>query len=474
MFVIKREWKINFFHSIFEVILHMPQNNDTICALATPNAIGAIAIIRVSGTDAKQKTELFFSKKLSEKASHTVHFGLFKSQKGETIDEVLISVFDSGKSFTGEESVEISCHASPYIQQQILENLVSADCRLAEPGEFTKRAFMNGKLDLSQAEAVADLIASQSKQAHQIALRQLRGNFSHELHDLREKLIHFASLIELELDFAEEDVEFADRTQLKALVAEVLQIVKRLAQSFALGNALKNGVPVAIVGAPNTGKSTLLNQLLGEDRAIVSNIAGTTRDVIEETLNIDGILFRLIDTAGIRETTETIEALGIKRSQQKIEQASIVLCMADASNPENVAQVQSWQKELIKLHPDKEVLLVLNKVDINSIEIENSIAISAKIGLGIDQLKSKLVELIIGTFDLQNETIVANARHHEALLKTASALEKAQYDLDNGTTGDFIAMDIREAMRQLGNITGEIQIDKDLLGNIFSKFCIGK
>lgn len=452
----------------------MSQNNDTICALATPNAIGAIAIIRVSGTDAKRKTEQFFSKKLSDKASHTVHFGIFKSRAGETIDEVLISVFDTGKSFTGEESVEISCHASPYIQQQIIQTLVSADCRLAEPGEFTKRAFMNGKLDLSQAEAVADLIASQSKQAHQIALRQLRGNFSHELHDLREKLIHFASLIELELDFAEEDVEFADRTQLKALVAEVLQIVKRLAQSFALGNALKNGVPVAIVGAPNTGKSTLLNQLLGEDRAIVSNIAGTTRDVIEETLNIDGILFRLIDTAGIRETTETIEALGIERSQQKIEQASIVLCMADASNPENVSEVQAWQTDLMQLHPDKQVLLVLNKVDINSIEIENSIAISAKKGLGIDRLKSKLVELIIGTFDLQNETIVANARHHEALLKTANALEKAQYDLDNGTTGDFIAMDIREAMRQLGNITGEIQIDKDLLGNIFSKFCIGK
>jgi tRNA modification GTPase len=469
-------FEVNFLVSevLFEVILCMPQNNDTICALATPNAIGAIAIIRVSGSDAKQKTERFFSKKLSDKASHSVHFGLFKTAAGETIDEVLISVFDTGKSFTGEESVEISCHASPYIQQQILATLVSCDCRLAEPGEFTKRAFMNGKLDLSQAEAVADLIASQSKQAHQIALRQLRGNFSHELHDLREKLIHFASLIELELDFAEEDVEFADRTQLKALVAEVLQIVKRLAQSFALGNALKNGVPVAIVGAPNTGKSTLLNQLLGEDRAIVSNIAGTTRDVIEETLNIDGILFRLIDTAGIRETTETIEALGIERSQQKIEQASIILCMADASNPENVAQVQAWQTDLMELHPDKQVLLVLNKVDINSIEIENSIAISAKIGLGIDQLKSKLVAQIIGTFDLQNETIVANARHHEALLKTASALEKAQYDLDNGTTGDFIAMDIREAMRQLGNITGEIQIDKDLLGNIFSKFCIGK
>ena len=452
----------------------MSFNNETICALATPNAIGAIAIVRVSGQNAKEIVSDYFSKNLLDKASHTTHFGLFKNELGETIDEVLATVFDTGKSFTGEESVEISCHGSPYIQQQIIQTLTQKNCRLAEPGEFTKRAFMNGKLDLSQAEAVADLIASQSKQAHQIALRQLRGNFSHELKDLREKLIHFASLIELELDFAEEDVEFADRTQLKELVAEVLRIVNRLAQSFALGNALKNGVPVAIVGAPNTGKSTLLNQLLGEDRAIVSNIAGTTRDVIEETLNIDGILFRLIDTAGIRETTETIEALGIERSQQKIEQASIVLCMADANNSENLSEVQSWQKMLQEKYPEKSILLIVNKVDLNEIQLPESIAISAKNGTGIETLKSKLVELIVGSFDLQNETIVANARHHEALLKTAKALEKAQYDLDHGTTGDFIAMDIREAMRQLGNITGEIQIDKDILGNIFERFCIGK
>jgi len=452
----------------------MSYNNETICALATPNAIGAIAIIRISGSQAKAITELFFSKSLVDKPTHTTHFGLFKNTQGDTIDEVLVTVFDTGKSFTGEQSTEISCHGSPYIQQQIIQTLTSSDCRLAEPGEFTKRAFMNGKLDLSQAEAVADLIASQSKQAHQIALRQLRGNFSHELKDLRERLIHFASLIELELDFAEEDVEFADRTQLKNLVKEVLQIVCRLAQSFALGNALKNGVPVAIVGAPNTGKSTLLNQLLGEDRAIVSNIAGTTRDVIEETLNIEGILFRLIDTAGIRETTETIEALGIERSQQKIEQASIVLCMADASNAENLQEAQSWKNTLRTQFPDKHILLVINKVDINAVYLENSIGISAKNGLGIDALKSKLVALIIGSFDLQNETIVANARHHEALVKTSEALEKAQFGLENGITGDFIAMDIRQAMRQLGNITGAIDIDKDLLGNIFSKFCIGK
>lgn len=452
----------------------MFQTDDTICALATPNGIGAIALIRISGPKSLVLTEQFFSKPLQDKASHTSHFGLFSAPDKTLIDEVLVCLFSEGKSFTGEESVEISCHASPYIQQQILQALCAAGCRLAEPGEFTRRAFLNGKLDLSQAEAIADLIASQSRQAHLVALRQLRGNFSTELKDLREKLIHFASLIELELDFSEEDVEFADRSALKKLISEVLEIIKRLAKSFDLGNALKNGVPVALVGAPNTGKSTLLNQLLGEERAIVSNIPGTTRDVIEETLNIDGILFRLIDTAGIRETTETIEALGIERSQQKIEQASIVLCMADASNEENVLQVQAWQNDLIKLHPDKHVLLVLNKIDIKPITLENSILVSAKKGIGIDTLKRKLVALIVGTFDFQNETIVANARHHEALLKTAVALEKAQFDLDNGTSGDFIAMDIREAMRQLGNITGVIDIDKDLLGNIFSKFCIGK
>ena len=452
----------------------MSLNNDTICALATASGLGAIAIIRVSGAGSKALVSKNFSKELTGKISHTLHFGLFSDLEKKAIDEVLISVFDEGKSYTGEESVEISCHASPFIQQQIIQTLVSAGCRLAEPGEFSMRAFMNGNLDLSQAEAVADLIASQSKQAHHIALRQLRGNFSHELSDLRTKLIHFAALIELELDFAEEDVEFADRSQLKALVAEVLQIVKRLAQSFALGNALKNGVPVAIVGAPNTGKSTLLNQLLGEDRAIVSAIAGTTRDVIEETLNIEGILFRLIDTAGIRETTETIEALGIERSQKKIEQAGIILCLADASNAENVREVQAWQQELIQVHPDKHVLLVLNKIDIKNLELENSIAISAKNGLGMEVLKNTLVALIVGNFDLQNETVVANSRHHEALIKTAEALDKVQLDLDKGTSGDFIAMDIREAMRQLGNITGAIEIDKDLLGTIFSTFCIGK
>jgi tRNA modification GTPase len=451
----------------------MFQTNDTICALATPNGIGAIALIRISGTKSLVLTEQFFSKPLQDKASHTSHFGLFSAPDKTLIDEVLVSIFREGKSFTGEESVEISCHASPYIQQQILQALCAAGCRLAEPGEFTRRAFLNGKLDLSQAEAIADLIASQSRQAHLVALRQLRGNFSSELKDLREKLIHFASLIELELDFSEEDVEFADRSALKTLISEVLEIIKRLAKSFDLGNALKNGVPVALVGAPNTGKSTLLNQLLGEERAIVSNIPGTTRDVIEETLNIDGILFRLIDTAGIRETEETIEAMGIARSQQKIEQASIVLCLADANDTSSLFDTTIWVAKLKTQFPEKHILLLVNKADLNPKLNPEGLCISAKTGTGIEELKNSLVSLVVSNFDLQNETIVSSARHYEALLKTSETLEKAQIGLEDSTSADFIAMDIRQAMYHLGTITGDISTD-DLLGNIFSKFCIGK
>jgi tRNA modification GTPase len=345
---------------------------------------------------------------------------------------------------------------------------------MAEPGEFTQRAFLNGRMDLSQAEAVADLIASQSKNAHEIALKQLRGTFSSELQELREKLIHFASLIELELDFAEEDVEFADRTALNNMVAEVLHMVRRLASSFQLGNAIKNGVPVAIVGAPNTGKSTLLNQLLGEERAIVSSIAGTTRDVIEETLNIDGILFRLIDTAGIRETTETIEAMGIERSQQKIQQANIVLCLADASDSENLDETEAWVKDLRETHPEKHILLLTNKIDLDTSRVTDSLQISALTGAGITELKEQLVSCVLGDFNIQEETIVSNARHFESLQNTDEALSKAQEGLHIGTTGDFIAMDIRTAMRHLGNITGHIDVDTDILGSIFSKFCIGK
>jgi tRNA modification GTPase len=451
----------------------MNAKTETICAIATGNGIGAIAIVRISGPDSKAILIKCFSKDLSSVKSHTLHFGTISDNDGIQVDEVLISYFAEGKSFTGEESIEISCHGSPYVQQQILRVLQYHGCRMAEPGEFTQRAFINGKLDLSQAEAVADLIAAQSKKAHQIALSQLKGNLSSDLKVLREELIAFASLIELELDFSEEDVEFADRTQLKALVGKVLNTIGKLGASFALGNALKNGVPVAIVGAPNTGKSTLLNQLLGEDRAIVSDEAGTTRDVIEETLNIDGILFRLIDTAGIRETNQYIESMGIERSQQKIKEASIVLCLADATDKSNLSETQSWSRELSETHPDKKVLFIVNKSDLSKQVLKGSITISAKEGIGLDVLHSEMVSAVVGTLDLENDTIIANARHHEALLKTSEALEKAANGLEDGTTGDFVAMDIRQAMFHLGSITGDISTD-DLLGSIFSKFCIGK
>ncbi len=454
----------------------MFNDKETICALATPNGIGAIGVIRVSGSKAKEFVAKGFSKSLDNLVSHTSHFGVFKNSNVEPIDEVLLTYFENGKSFTGEESIEIGCHGSPYIQQQIIKALIQYGCRLAEPGEFTFRSYFNGKMDLSQAEAVADLIASQSKVAHDIALKQLRGGFSNELKDLREKLIHFASLVELELDFAEEDVEFADRTELKNLVSDVLHYINKLAQSFELGNAIKEGVPVAIVGAPNTGKSTLLNQLLGEDRAIVSEIAGTTRDVIEETLNIEGILFRLIDTAGIREEAEAIEALGIARSKEKIKLAKVVLCMADASDSKSIGEVEQWVNDLQEEYPDKKILMLANKLDVAktpSASESNYLYISAKDGLGIEELKTKLVDLLTGSFDLANDTIVSNARHYDALIRTAEYLDKARYDLDNNISADFVAMDIRQAMYYLGTITGDISTD-DLLGNIFSKFCIGK
>ena len=458
---------------------HFGHNNDTICALSTANGMGAIAVIRVSGSHALEIVSAIFSKDLSEVVSHTAHFGRIRNGE-EIIDEVLLTVLHGGKSFTGEPTVEIACHGSTYIQQQILQLLIAQGCRTAQPGEFTMRAFMNGKMDLSQAEAVADLISSQSKRAHQVAMNQLRGSFSNELRDLREKLIHFASLVELELDFAEEDVEFADRTELKALVKEVLTYIQKLIRSFDLGNALKNGVPVAIVGAPNTGKSTLLNQLLGEERAIVSDIAGTTRDVIEETLNIDGILFRLIDTAGIREglsdsDSDKIEAIGIERSKQKIQQAQLVLVLADATR-DDVQEVAHWAGEIQANNPDKHVLLVLNKTDVQQITLtENvpSLSLSALTGAGISELSTWMVAQITQGVDIQQEVIVTNARHVEELQKTAVALQAASEGLENGTTGDFIAMDIRQGMYHLGNITGDISTD-DLLGNIFSKFCIGK
>ena len=452
----------------------MQNTADIICAIATPNGTGAIAVIRASGKGSIELVDQLFSGNLTEAQSHTLHFGTLKNERNELIDEVLISVFHEGKSFTGEESVEISCHASPFIQKEILSAIYKNGARVANAGEFTMRAFMNGKLDLSQAEAVSDLIASESKASHNIALKQLRGGFSNKLKELREKLIHFASMVELELDFAEEDVEFADRTELKNLVDEVIAYITTLANSFELGNAIKKGVPVAIVGAPNTGKSTLLNNLLGEDRAIVSNIAGTTRDVIEETINIEGVLFRLIDTAGIRDNAEEIEALGIQRSKEKIVQSSVVLCMSDLSVENDLARVKSWAEEIRNEFPDKKVLIIGNKMDLSKDEAsEGVLVISAKEGSNIGALKKRIVELVIGDRDLNQDIIVNNSRHYEALLRTRDALTKAQNGLVIGVTGDFVAMDIRQAMFHLGSITGDISTD-DLLGNIFSKFCIGK
>ena len=471
-------------------MINVGQNNDTICALSTANGVGAIGLIRISGNEALSIVSKISSKNLVGKESHTAHFATIKNKLGEIIDEVLITIFSKGKSFTGEEIAEIGCHGSPFIQQQIIQLLLDNGCRMAEPGEFTMRAFMNGKMDLSQAEAVADLIASQSRNAHNIAMKQMRGGFSNELKDIREKLINFASLIELELDFGEEDVQFADRTQLNKMVNDVLLYIGRLAKSFELGNAIKNGVPVAIVGAPNTGKSTLLNTLLGEDRAIVSNIEGTTRDVIEETLNINGILFRLIDTAGIREGAETIEAMGIERSLDKIKSAQIVLVMSDYSEEGSKAEghasmdtktAAQWVNELQTQYPDKKFLLIGNKADLRNISESVStliststfIAISAKEGKGIDELRSWMETQVLGNFDLANETIVSNVRHFDALTKTEASLQSAKDGLESDVSSDFVAMDIRQAMYQLGSITGDISSD-EILGNIFSKFCIGK
>lgn len=451
----------------------MSEINDTICAVATGNNPGAISVIRVSGKDAKEIVSKNFSRDLRNAESHKSYFGLFL-WKGEPLDEVLITFFQTGKSYTGEETVEIACHGSRYIQEKTLSILVEAGCRLAEPGEFTKRAFINGNLDLSQAEAVADLIASSSKASHDLALRQLRGGLSHILKGLRDKLIHFASLVELELDFSEEDVEFADRKDLIALVQNVLEYLEKTRNSFELGNAIKEGVPVAIVGAPNTGKSTLLNQLLGEERAIVSDIAGTTRDVIEETINFGGMVFRLIDTAGIRESNDTIESIGIERSKQSIEKAKIVITLADASDAKSLMEVDRWVNELKETHKQKHILKVANKKDISIGKISEQFnCISAKSGEGLEQLKEQLISSIEEGYDMQNDIILTNLRHKEAIDKTIDSLSAAHNGLISDVSGDFVAMDIRQAMFYLGSITGEISTD-DLLGNIFANFCIGK
>jgi tRNA modification GTPase len=451
---------------------------DTIVAPATPAGIGAIAVIRVSGKNAVHLVNGVFSgKDLSKQASHTIHFGTIRDEKGGIIDEVLVSVFHEPRSFTKENLVEISCHGSPYIVEQILQLLVRKGARMAEAGEFTKRAFLNGRFDLAQAEAVADLIASDSQAAHQIAINQMRGGFSKKIKELRQELIRFAALVELELDFAEEDVEFANRQQLKQFLQNVLAYINELLASFQFGNVLKNGIPTVIVGKPNAGKSTLLNALLNEEKAIVSDIAGTTRDSIEDEIVLEGIRFRFIDTAGLRETQDQIEAIGVERAKKKMQEASLVLYIFDATATQE-AEIQKIVAELQELA--KPYFLIFNKIDKlaeNQLEIyqkqANSICLSAKERIGIDLLQNALLSVIKDRKVKTGDVVINNLRHFEALSLTKKSLEKVLEDIDTAITTDLLAMDIREAISHLGSIVGEVT-NEDLLDYIFSKFCIGK
>ncbi len=465
--------------------MHLPNQADTICALATAPGLGAIAVIRVSGPDTFKIIETVFktkkgkSKDFSSIKSHTLHFGDIVLDN-QTLDEVLISVFKNPHSYTGQDTIEISCHGSTYIQQQILQLLQQKGARLAEPGEFTLRAFLNGKLDLSQAEAVADLIASQHASAHLTAMQQLRGGYSHAIQELRSQLLNFASLIELELDFAEEDVEFANREQLANLVHELLKSVRTLRESYATGNALKNGIPVVIAGKPNVGKSTLLNALLNDNKAIVSDIAGTTRDVIEDQLVIDGYRFRFMDTAGLRATGDVIEQLGVERSYEYARKASIIMYLCDplqSSAQEILAEITDLEN---KVGEDKFILTVVNKCDLYDEQklasytiLPNVIFIAAKTQLHLEELKKQLIHGS-GVASRENENqLVSNARHEGALAKAEEALVRVTDGMQNHLTSDLLALDLKDAIYHLGLITGEIYTD-DLLGNIFSKFCIGK
>ena len=459
--------------------------NDTIIALATPSGAGAIAVIRLSGPDAIQMVDSVFksihAKKLSTQKTHTIHLGHI-IDASRPLDEVLVSVFKNPKSYTGEDVIEISCHGSSYIQQEIIQLFVRNGARIANPGEFTLRAFLNAKLDLSQAEAVADLIASDNKASHQIAMQQMRGGFSNEIKALRDELLNFASLIELELDFSEEDVEFADRKQFEDLVARISSVLKHLIDSFSTGNVIKNGIPISIIGAPNVGKSTLLNALLNEDKAIVSAIAGTTRDAIEDELTIEGIKFRFIDTAGIRNTDDTIESIGIKKTFEKITQSQVVLYLLDASkvSPQTVQDFNADIRKIQEHYPDKQLIVVANKMDQadkafieSSFVYPHTLYTSAKSGLGIESLKTKLLEFVNTGALRNNDTIITNSRHYDSLLKALAEVQKVKQGMDAKLSGDLLAIDIRQALYHFGEITGEITSD-DLLGNIFANFCIGK
>lgn len=464
-------------------------SQDTIVALATPSGAGAIAIIRISGKDALTTAASIFEsvsgKDLLKQKTHTIHLGHI-ADGSKVYDQVLLSIFKGPNSYTGENVVEISCHGSTYIQQQIIQLLLRKGCKMAEPGEFTLRAFLNGKLDLSQAEAVADLISSENEASHQIAMQQMRGGFSNEIAKLREELLNFASLIELELDFAEEDVEFADRTQFHDLLNRIEFVLKRLIDSFAVGNVIKNGIPVAIVGEPNVGKSTLLNALLNEERAIVSEIAGTTRDTIEDELVINGIGFRFIDTAGIRETKDVVESIGIKKTFEKIEQAQVVLYLFEslkfrAKSSEYISEIEKIKNQ----YPLKPLVVVINKVDLLSSGEINSIVkalgtlnvkletISAKENTGIEALKNQLLSFVNTGALRNNETIVTNTRHYDSLLKALEEIQKVKFGLTSGISSDLMAIDIRQALYYFGEITGQVTND-ELLGNIFANFCIGK
>jgi tRNA modification GTPase len=456
-----------------------PRWDDTIVALATPPGIGAIGVIRLSGPGAIEITDsLFLSKNLQEQESHTAHVGLLK-ENGQAIDEVVVTLFKGPRSYTGENVVEVSGHGSPYVLQQMIDAFIRTGARLARPGEFTQRAFLNGKLDLTQAEAVADLIASNTSASQRNALNNIRGGFSTELKALREQLITFSALIELELDFSQEDVEFADRSQLYNLVSAAIDRVSKLSQSFQLGNVIKNGVSVAIVGKPNAGKSTLLNTLLNENRAIVSEIPGTTRDTIEEILNIDGILFRLVDTAGIREhSTDQIETIGMERSLEKIKQADVVLYLFDV-NGMPVNELVAYKEEFDR--NGFRYLLVGNQIDkgdesdmrIRYAPATPILFISAKEGLHIEVLKERLVDMVLQGEVNTEDTIVTNARHYHSLQQMLQSLNDIRQALDAKIPGDLLALDIRRALHYVGEITGEVS-NEDLLDYIFSKFCIGK
>lgn len=460
--------------------------DDTICAVSTPAGVGGIAVVRVSGTDAiKNVMKIWHGADLGNVPSHTLHLGRVADTEGETLDEVVAAVFRGPRSFTGEDVVELSCHGSVWVQRQLVASLIAAGCRAAEGGEFTRRAFVNGRMDLSQAEAVSDVIASSSRAAHRIAVSQMRGGFSRMLSGLREKLLEFVSLMELELDFSEEDVEFADRTRLIALAEEINGAVSRLADSFAVGNAIKNGFPVAIVGEPNAGKSTLLNRLLHDDKALVSDIRGTTRDVIEDTINLGGLTFRFIDTAGIRHTTDTIETMGIERTFRKLDEASIILWMIDGTQP--AANIAAIAAEVLPHAEGKHLIAVVNKIDqltesdlqrlkqaVAQAAPEADIAtISAKDDIAVDTLEQSLVGAASTADTDPNAVVVTNARHYDALVHAGEAIRRALDGLRSGLSGDFVSQDIRECMHYLGEITGEITTH-EILGSIFSRFCIGK